>query len=483
MTMRISPLLSGVAGIALLSGGFMSGALAADLPTKKDSAPPPAATSCLLDPWTFMNTDCPLTYKGITVYGVIDVGVGWESHGAPFNSGVISGVQELIRPSGNRALWLATPGGLSQSQVGIKAKEEIAPNWYFVSDLSFAFDPYSLTPANGPNSFAENNGVALNHQSSTGDSSRAGQWYNGVGYVGISNPTYGTLTVGRVNSLTLDGIIDYDPMGASYAFSVIGWQGIGSGGGDTEDARLTGAKYRVDVGNFRAAAVAQFGGYAMNNGAQAVYEGGVGGDFALPYGGLSVDAVYSYDKGAVSANILKASQIAAGAPLDTLRARISDDNTVQLLAKWTFERWKLYGGYEFIQFRNPTDPQLSSFQGIGGYWYDYAAGSINNTAFTHPENLQILWIGGRYQFTDKLDGGLAYYQYFQNSFGEPNCSNSSSDTCSGTLEAVSFDLDYKINKKFDVYGGMMFSEVNNGLSNGFLHGENLAPTAGLRFRF
>jgi hypothetical protein len=29
----------------------------------------------------------------------------------------------------------------------------------------------------------------------------------------------------------------------------------------------------------------------------------------------------------------------------------------------------------------------------------------------------------------------------------------------------------------------MFSEANNGLSSGYLHGENLAPTAGLRFRF
>jgi predicted porin len=482
MTIRISSLLSGVAGFALLSGAMMSGALAADLPTKKDSAPPPATTNCL-DPWTYINSDCPLTYKGVTVYGTIDVGGGWESHGAPFNTGVISGVQELIRPSGNRALWLATPGGLSQSNVGIKAKEEFAPNWYFIADLNFGFDPYSLTPANGPNSLVQNNGVPLNHQTSTGDSSRAGQWYNNVGYAGVSNSTFGTLTAGRISSLSLDGILAYDPMGGSYAFSVIGWQGIGVGGGDTEDARLTGAKYRVDFGQFRASAVAQFGGYAVNNGAQAVYEGGVGGDFALPYGGLSVDAVYSYDKGAVSASILKASQIAAGAGLDTLGARISDDQSLQLLAKWGYDRWKLFAGYELIQFKNPSDPQLSSFEGIGGYWYDYAAGAINNTAFVHPEYLNILWVGGRYQFTDKLDGGVAYYQYFQNSYGATNCSNSSAATCSGTLEAVSFDVDYKINKKFDVYGGMMFSEVNNGLSNGFLHGENLAPTAGLRFRF
>ena len=39
-------------------------------------------------------------------------------------------------------------------------------------------------------------------------------------------------------------------MGGSYAFSVIGWQGTASGGGDTEDARIsTSVKYRADVGD------------------------------------------------------------------------------------------------------------------------------------------------------------------------------------------------------------------------------------------
>jgi predicted porin len=40
---------------------------------------------------------------------------------------------------------------------------------------------------------------------------------NGQGYVGVSSPTYGTLTAFRQNSLTLDAVFDYDPFGASYA--------------------------------------------------------------------------------------------------------------------------------------------------------------------------------------------------------------------------------------------------------------------------
>src|ERR1700687_1508650 len=36
----------------------------------------------------------------------------------------------------------------------------------------------------------------------------------------------------RQNSLTLDAVFAYDPMGASYAFSPIGWQGITCGVGE-----------------------------------------------------------------------------------------------------------------------------------------------------------------------------------------------------------------------------------------------------------
>ena len=33
----------------------------------------------------FKNTACPLTWHGITLYGTVDVGVGWVSHGLPEN--------------------------------------------------------------------------------------------------------------------------------------------------------------------------------------------------------------------------------------------------------------------------------------------------------------------------------------------------------------------------------------------------------------
>ena len=63
------------------------------------------------------------------------------------------------------------------------------------------------------------------------------------------------------------------------------------------------------------------------------------------------------------------------------------------------------------------------------------------------------------------------------------CSNPSASTCSGQLNAASFDIDWQSAKKLDLYAGIMYSAVANGLANGYQFFNNFAPTAGLRFRF
>ena len=53
----------------------------------------------------------------------------------------------------------------------------------------------------------------------------------------------------------------------------------------------------------------------------------------------------------------------------------------------------------------------------------------------------------------------------------------------GQLDAVSFVVDYRFAKRFDAYAGIMWSQVSNGLSNGFLQRSSIDPTVGLRFQF
>jgi hypothetical protein len=78
----VNKLKIGVAAIAALIG---TPALAADMVTK---APPPAAVTAPAacgSLWDFIVTSCPLSWYGITIYGTVDTGVTWQSHGTPFN--------------------------------------------------------------------------------------------------------------------------------------------------------------------------------------------------------------------------------------------------------------------------------------------------------------------------------------------------------------------------------------------------------------
>jgi predicted porin len=459
-------------------------------PSATAKAPSQSATCTSLE--DFVATACPLTWNGITVYGTIDAGVTWRSHGAPFNGTSAVGVDYLIQKYSNRPRWDPAPNGLTQSNIGIKGNEPLAAGWAFIFDLQAGFDPYSLQLANGPHSTALNAGVPLTSQSSHADSSRAGQFYNSVGYLGVSSP-YGTLTVFRQNSLTLDAVFAYDPMSASYAFSPIGWQGITCGVGDTEDCRFsTSVKYRVDIGQFRVAALWQFGGYELNNAATGSYQLQVGGDIANLAGGtLSLDAIGSFVQNAVSI-ALAGSTLPAVLP-QVLTATLSDNSSVMLVGKYSNGPVKLFAGYEFIRYAPPSNPFAPGrgFTDIGGDFVCAACAAINNTninstAFNAGDKLfHVFWTGVKYSVTDNLDVIGAYYHYDQPTFGAfTNCAAAPRPAnCHGTFDAVSFVVDWQFAKKFDAYAGIMFSQVNGGLANGYLNRSTIDPTVGLRFRF
>jgi predicted porin len=310
--------------------------------------------------------------------------------------------------------------------------------------------------------------------------------------LGVSSP-YGTLTVFRQNSLTLDAIFAYDPMGASYAFSPIGWQGITCGGGNTENCRhSTSLKYRVDIGQFRVAALWQFGGYDLNNASTGAYQLQLGGDVHNLAGGtLSLDAIGSYVRNAVSI-ALAGNTLPAVLP-QVLTATLSNNSSVMLVGKYSNGPLKLFAGYEFIQYAPPSNPFApgAGFSDIAGDFVCAACAAINNTninntAFSASDKLfHVFWTGVKYAITDNLDVIGAYYHYDQPFFGAPvNCADPAAFVnCHGTMNAVSFVADWQFAKKFDAYAGIMFSQVNGGLANGYLSRNTIDPTVGLRFRF
>jgi len=81
--------------------------------------------------------------------------------------------------------------------------QPIAYGWSIVGTAEMGFNPYWGYLADAQRSQVQNNGKALTLQDENADSSRSGQWDNSQGFLGVSNPAYGTLTAGRVNSLCL----------------------------------------------------------------------------------------------------------------------------------------------------------------------------------------------------------------------------------------------------------------------------------------
>jgi predicted porin len=92
----------------------------------------------------------------------------------------------------------------------------------------------------------------------------------------------------------------------------------------------------------------------------------------------------------------------------------------------------------------------------------------------------------RYTIIPKLELTVAYYGVHQDAYGtgsQAGCSTSAHSVCSGTLEAFSFDADYRFNLHFDAYAGAMYSGVHDGMASGYIYTTNINPTVGVRFKF
>ena len=431
--------------------------------------------------------DDSLTWHGITLYGLIDMGVTYQNHGAPLSNTAGLGLNYLISKNSNGSYFGVGPNALSSSFVGLKGKQDIADGLSAVFNLQTAFNPQSGKLSDGLGSIVQNNGLAIGQQNSFADSSRDGQAFNVAAFAGLSSPIYGTLTYGRQSALTSDGVVNYDPMSSSGAFSLIGFQGATGGAGDTENRIFDNSfKYLVNFGAFRAAVEAQIRSGAFSAPGNAI-EAQVGADYA----GLSVDAIFSHVTDGVSSAPLTTAQITTAAALGInqgaglVSGTVSDNTSIMLLAKYAIGPVKLYSGYEHIQFANPNNPLTPGSFITGGY----SLGAVNNTNFTTDRILQVFWGGVKYAVRPDVDLSVAYYHEEQNSFqsGAVNvggvCTTSAFASCSGQLDAVSFVADYRFAKRFDTYFGIMWSRVANGLANGFLQRSSIDPTVGLRFQF
>ena len=429
-----------------------------------------------------------LTWHGITLYGIVDIGLQYDNHGAPFSDYFPGGSNDIVQKDSRHSTSGLTPSNLSQSRVGLQGAEPLGvEDLKGVFRLETYFNPQSGDLSDGPKSQVLNNGRAASAQTVNLDSSVAGQPFE-IAYAGIASKTYGSITFGRQLSLLADGVSKYDPNYGSQAFSLIGLSGSYAGAGDTENKRFDDAvKYTLSVAD-----IARVGGlykFNQSNGAAGTaWQLDVGADYA----GASVDAYFGKTRNAISTGTLSAAQV-AGLPAlgysvtNSLAGTISDNTAASLMGSYTLPSMegigavKILAGYEFIQYDNPKTLTTAGTDTIGGYNLAY----VNNAAFPHAKVLNVYWAGARYTVLPGLDVTGAFYGYHQNSYANKTyCENTSSGTCAGTFKGFSADADYAFTKRFDAYIGAMWSEVAGGVANGYLFQRtNIDPTIGVRFKF
>jgi predicted porin len=484
----------------------MGGATAADLeakdleakdletkaPVLKAPAADPTPCTTIMD---FFTTACQVAAYGVRFYGTVNIGEVYQTNGSPMDRISGSAINYFAGKGSHGAKLLLAPNGLSQSNVGFQIKEPLGGGWSFVGQVETGFDPMTFTVANSVGSIANNKGVPLALQTANGDSNTQGKFYNSQGYAGISSDTWGTLTFGRQNTLMADMVAAYDPMGSSYAFSMLGFYGGFAGGGDTEDRKgTTSVKYRVTYGNVHAGVFGQFGGYEQGNAERGQILGNVGADFDVGPGVFSTDVAGGHTKDGVNL-ILIGPTNSSGYPINltstnqVLTAQLSDNTNVMVTAKYTVDKLRLYAGYEWTQFANPSDP-ANSFTDIAGTFIcancnTFNFTNINNASYSFKDRiLQIVWAGAKYAVIDSLELTAAYYHQAQNDYTNLDCTLARAHAqCAGTMDTASALIDWRFDPKWDTYIGTQYTQSNGGLNSGYLSSNNWITTAGVRFRW
>jgi predicted porin len=471
----------------------------------------------------FLTTDCSLTWHGITLYGAYDVGVGYVSHGLPVNGSNYEG-ESLVNRNGYQHRFLVAPNNLQQTGLGIRGKEEFAPGWSVVFNASTGINPNSGLLANASATDFNNNGLPRKSYSMAIDGARAGQPFNDEYYGGVSSTYFGTLTFGRQRSLGTDAMLQYDPAGGSYAFSYIGYNGTMAGGGDTEDSRWDDAmKYRFAYGPVHFGAMYKFadgsgGCYsasstwtAANCTPESAHNNAYGFDFGGEIRKFSIDVVYQAYNDAISVlnpllgqqsptqpyesttNSINTNPITGNnliGTTNTLYGIVTDNTAIMVAAKYAWDPFKFYGGYEWIHQTNPANPLGVGALDQGGYLLS----GVEDNNLDSPKIVQIWWLGAKYAIGKKTEITTAWYHQLQNDFRlPPTCSVDAGyrSSCAGTLNEFSLYLDHHFTPRFDGFAGIAYSYVGGGLAIAIPHGpgvpylndSNFAPTIGGRFTF
>ena len=236
-----------------------------------------------------------------------------------------------------------------------------------------------------------------------------------------------------------------------------------------------------------------------------------------PLSAAQLGGISSFTSNTFLGNVAQGTTSYGNANANTLSATATDNTGGAIGAKYTWNQFKLYAGWSHFIQHNPADNVGIGAQNDQG---GYTVSSITNGSLPHARLVDTEWVGVKYAYNPQTEFTVSYNHAGQNSYGwatnTPGVSNTAgtslatcslpayvnavsgatingvkyayqaaprSGTCAGTIDTISGYVDYHFTKRFDVYGGMMYSVMGGGLASGFTNVNNFAPSVGARFTF
>ncbi len=462
----------------------------------------------------FLHSDAPFKFVGkigehnadIQLYGIIDIGGASVNHSLKPNQSLPNSIYPHSYDASGGSSKLARSqqafiqGGLQDSRFGVKGGIDLfkaADNDFsFIYQLEAGFNPLTFELNDAAKSLSE---ASYNNKKTTyGDSSLNGDLFARQAWAGIDGGKLGKVTYGIQYNPFYDITGAYDPNRKADSFSPLGESGaIGGGGGVSENSRMKNSlKYANTFdapmnGKVNVTGMYQFGNDVNTDWGRG-YAAQVGYENAL----FGIQTAYNNFTDTVKVDTTTQAQALAGR---SLKAGLYDTQAWILAAKLTPNKEvKFSGGYQWIQLSQPSDTTISygsifGYRILGGVASNIYNSSKSITGGSNGgdhQNIDFWWLGGEYDFAQRfpaLSGltlsGAYYYTKFDPLSGTSPKGIAGVSGKDFHIDSETVILDYKINKRFDVYGAATWNQFGGTFVRTMTYQNINAYGIGVRMKF
>lgn len=397
----------------------------------------------------------------VEVYGILDAAVGHVQHSLSVDPQFIGSVNPVnaVKTTVPSSATGVFNGAMQDSRLGFKGNADIGDGMKGFFTLEEGFN---LPTANVNNAAAALASNAVTATTASANSSLNGQLFNRQAFVGLSHDKWGSLAVGRNYAPMYPMCKVYDPV-VSDLFSPLGFSGTyGGGGGISEDTRVDGSlKYTNKIGAYNFGTLYKFGGAANSGSAKS----GFTIDGGYDEGNFGIQAAYEEFRDAAKGASSKLTP-------NAVDVTVYDTKAFMIAAKYKInDAATAKIGYETYTLSAP-----SGATPLPTNYYGQFIGTASNFS-SAPQATHVVWVGGDYNFTEKLNLAAGYYNIAPQQSADAK-------QLSGNQRYLATVLDYRVTKSFDTYAGFTYSTyTGDQYPSTTYYRSNEVTAVGARFKF